>query len=351
MQALIRTVGAFGLGLACWATLVSSAAGQIQAMPPSVLATQPPVPGSAPLWQDNGLREPPLAGAAMTAPGAALPMADAPGCSPYAAYDPPPIGLPLGGSNCWTWQLLPDNILYKSYLAGGREPRFGTQWVYVRNYGWLWDTTLGARVGVLRYGSTDEQWPEGWQIDAEGAAFPRLDTQHARDLVSSDFRFGVPLTAKRGHWEFKFAYYHLSPHLGDEYLLNHPGYPRTNYIRDSLVLGLGLRPHPDWRIYGEVGYAFMIDGGALPWEMQFGVEYSPASPSTIWGAPFVASNAHLRQENDFSGNVAVQAGWQWRGRTGHLFRIGGHYFNGLSDQCQFINQFEDQLGVGIWYDY
>ena len=25
--------------------------------------------------------------------------------------------------------------------------------------------------------------------------------------------------------------------------------------------------------------------------------------------------------------------------------------NGLSDQVQFLNQFEQQIGMGIWYDY
>ena len=28
-----------------------------------------------------------------------------------------------------------------------------------------------------------------------------------------------------------------------------------------------------------------------------------------------------------------------------------HYFNGMSDQYQFFSQFEDQIGVGMWYDF
>ena len=40
-----------------------------------------------------------------------------------------------------------------------------------------------------------------------------------------------------------------------------------------------------------------------------------------------------------------------RGRTGHLFRVGMQYFNGMSDQGQFDNTFEEQIGVGLWYDY
>ena len=27
------------------------------------------------------------------------------------------------------------------------------------------------------------------------------------------------------------------------------------------------------------------------------------------------------------------------------------YFNGMSEQCQFFNTFEEQIGVGLWYDF
>ena len=140
-------------------------------------------------------------------------------------------------------------------------------------------------------------------------------------------------------------------HLGDEFLLKWPGARRINYARDALVLGLGYRPHPDWRFYGETGWAFYVDGGAEPWEFQFGIEFSPARPTTIWGSPFFAINSRLREEVDFGGNLSVQTGWQWRGATGRLLRFGFHYFNGQSDQYQFHDQFEEQFAVGLWYDF
>lgn len=251
----------------------------------------------------------------------------------------------------WTLQILPEGLIYKSYLAGGREPRMASQWAGVDDGNSVWDITLGGRVGILRYGSDDPLWPEGWQIDFEGAAFPRLTLDTQRDLVAADFRAGVPITYRQGPWETKFAYYHLSAHLGDEFLLRRPDVERINYARDVLVLGLGWRPHDDWRFYGEAGWAFYTDGGAEPWEFQFGAEFSPARSTTSWGAPFLAVNSRLREEVDFGGNLTAQAGWQWRGPTGRLLRLGFHYFNGHSDQFQFHEQFEEQYAVGLWYDF
>lgn len=251
----------------------------------------------------------------------------------------------------WCHQILPDGLIYRSYLAGIKEPRFAGQWVHDVNLGWVWDITLGGRVGILRYGTTSVDHPEGWQLDIEGAGMPRLDLEHERDVMASDFRFGIPLTYGRGSYQMKVAYYHLSSHLGDEYMVRHNTLLRRNYSRDVMVWGHSFFLTEDVRLYGEAGWAFAYDGGSEPWELQFGVDYSPVKPTGHRGTPFVAINGHLRQEFDFGGNIVVQTGWQWRGYSGHLFRIGMHYFQGMSDQWEFFDQFEDKLGFGIWYDF
>jgi hypothetical protein len=255
----------------------------------------------------------------------------------------------LTSAEPWSWQAVPNGLLYKSYLAGGKEPRFASEWVHDRDQGWLWDVALGGRVGLVRLGTDNDFWPQGYQLDIEGAAFPRLD--HNRDLISNDYRFGIPLTTRQGPFEAKFGYYHLSSHMGDEFMLSNLGCRRLNYVRESLLLGTAVYLNPSLRLYSEVGYAFYVDGGAEPWEFQFGADFSPAEPSGFWGAPFFAINGHLRQENDFGGNLAVETGWQWRGRGGHLMRVGMRYFNGMSDQYQFFDRFEEQIGAGVWYDY
>jgi hypothetical protein len=259
----------------------------------------------------------------------------------------------LNSDETWTWQWAPTGLMYKSYLASNREPRVGAQLVHERVHGWFWEATVGGRVGLVRYGTENALWPQGWQLDVEGAAFPRLDLEHDMDLMAVDFRGGLLSTTRTGPIETKFGYYHLSSHLGDEYLIRYPDAlnTRINYVRDSLIAGTAVYLNAGLRLYGEVGWAFNTDGGAKPWEFQFGVDFSDPEPSGVCGAPFFAINAHLRQENNFGGNLTVQTGWQWRGRDGHLIRIGMQYFNGLSDQYEFYNTFEEQIGFGLWYDY
>ncbi len=120
----------------------------------------------------------------------------------------------------WDWHILPSGLIFQSYLAGVHESRFASVWNYDREQGWLWDSTLGGRVGLIRYGTAGNYFPQGWQLDIEGAAMPRLELDSGlRDLMSADFRVGSVITYGEGPTQYKIGYYHLSSHLGDEFML------------------------------------------------------------------------------------------------------------------------------------
>ncbi len=266
----------------------------------------------------------------------------------YLGSPPPADTFP---SDWWDWQVLPHGIIYPSYLAGTKEPRFAAHIINAKNDGWLFDAVLGTRVGLLRFGNHDPLFPEGWQVDAEGAAQARLDIPNDVDVRSVDFRAGLPITYGAGAYRFKFGYYHLSSHLGDEFLLKNPGFPRLNFSRDALLVGSMIYLTERLRVYGEAAYAFRTEIGQ-EWEFQFGLDFLPPGPTGIAGAPFFAVNGHLRQEVNYGGALTAQAGWAWRAATStEMLRIGAHYYNGESNQFSFFDNHEQQLGLGVWYDF
>jgi hypothetical protein len=187
-------------------------------------------------------------------------------------------------------------------------------------------------------------------VQLEGAAQPRLQPLlDSSPLVSTDYRVGVPVIYGEGPWQFKLGYYHISAHLGDEYMILHPTADRINYVRDSIMFGVGYYYTENLRLYAEFDYAAGVSDGAEPCEFQFGFDYSPAVRG---GAPFLAAYGNLRQEVDFGGFLVVETGWQWRGGAAmHTFRLGVQYFNGQSPQYEFYNTFEQHAGFGVWYDY
>jgi len=355
-------------------TLVSSVAGVLLAWPSLGAGEDLPSPGLVlPPQVDADAVFP----STDVVPHGVVPLPPTPGSGPVVLdlpYEPyasddgcvvPGAGFPdcfadLWAPRPWQWHLLPNNLIYTSYLAGPKEPRIGSviyddvepAIVGQGREGWLWDTTLGGRASILRYGSDTVVHPQGFEVQIEGAAFVRLDPEDDRDLRSGDYRFGVPLVYGIGRWQTKFAYYHNSAHLGDEFQIKYPTYPRINYVRDCLVWGNSWYPY-DWlRLYGEVGWAFYNAGGSEPWELQGGCELIQARPTGGLGAPFLAVNGMSRQELDWGGNVCVQAGWAWRGRRSEkLYRVGFEYLYGSDPQYEFVYNNQNRCGFGMWYDF
>jgi hypothetical protein len=208
-------------------------------------------------------------------------------------------------------------------------------------------------VGLLRHGTSPTPEANGWQIDFEAVALPRVDPEvESTALESVDYRFGLQWTRRRGPLAMKAGYYHISSHLGDEFLLNNPGFVRLNYVRDGLIFGLMRDLTPDLQAYGEIGYALGHEDGAEPLEFQFGLQYNPAETFGCQGAPFAAAHVHLREDVQFGGGLNLMAGWRWRGAaTGHVLRAGVQYYNGKSIQYSFFNEHEQLFGGGMWLDF
>jgi hypothetical protein len=258
------------------------------------------------------------------------------------------------GSRGLCWQLLPNGLLYKTYLAGEKEPRLQFIKAYDRiSKRYVNDAVLGGRVGIVRYGTKGAYDPQGFQLDLEGAVFARvLPEEESTMLEGSDYRVGLYGTWREDKLSYRFGYYHISSHIGDEFLIANPGFPRINYVRDSALAGIAYETTESSRIYGELGYALGNEGGAEPLEFQFGGEYSPVASNVVVGAPFAAVNRHIREEFHFDGGFNVVAGWGWQGpQTGRRIRLGLNYYRGPSLQYVFFDRKEELIGGGIWLDF
>lgn len=257
-----------------------------------------------------------------------------------------------GECNGYHWEFLPKESLYPFYLADPKASRMAGQWIEATDDGTLLDGTLGGRFGLFRYvDATPGPFKRGIQADIEGSAQVRLDMDREHDVRSVDFRAGVPIAVSFGRFQTRFGYYHLSSHVGDEFLIRLPAFDRLNYSRDVLFLGGAYWLNESTRVYGEAGWAFYYDV-CEPWEFTFGIESAPRRATGLRGAPFYAINSRLQEEVDYGGSLTAQVGWAWRSayNTG-LLRTGLHYFNGKSNQFSFFDDHEELIGAGLWYDF
>ena len=265
------------------------------------------------------------------------------------AQAPPPAQAPAAGDQ---WHVLPLGVLYDSYLAGEKEPRLSWSILEEGPRGRIWDTSVGLRVGLLRHGTSALVDAEGWQVDIEGAAQLRLTPEDGNALESVDYRGGLWLTRRRGPLAVKAGYYHLSAHLGDEFLLKYPDVVRIDYVRDTLVGGVMYDITPTLQTYAEAGYAFVRHGGAEPLEFQLGAQYTGTRFPGRRGTPVAAANVHVRQDLGFRSSLNAILAWGWHSpQTGHQLRAGVHAFTGRSMQYSSFSRTERLIGVGVWFDY
>ncbi len=156
----------FLLSFAAFAALAAAADGQefpaAVSPPPPVSVVQaleieqlPPVDAGGPVFLDDPYLPGPYRGEGFAAG------------VPRDAFDD------LWAPRPWSWHILPNNLIYTSYLAGPKEPRFATVWyddtapdpfTPSESAGWLWDSTLGGRVSILRYGSDPVLHPQGFEV-------------------------------------------------------------------------------------------------------------------------------------------------------------------------------------------
>ena len=256
----------------------------------------------------------------------------------------------LSAGHEWYFDFLPEGLIYRPYLAGPKESRTGIQF-YNTSDRWQFDSSIGAQWGLMRYGTQDSVFPLGWQLDMEASAQFRHSDFASQNVLTNDIRFGLPLSFSRNNHKTKLGLYFLRSNPSSRVLdiiedINDDEF----FQREALVLGHSIYLSDNFRIYGEIGYAFSSKVSDK-WEFQFGAECAPVQKTGILGAPFLAANAYLREEVDFGGIFNLQAGWAWRKRSGRLFRIGLHYANGKSNHFTMHDLFEQQMGFGMWYDF
>src|SRR3989344_391371 len=95
------------------------------------------------------------------------------------------------------------------------------------------DISLGDDFAVYRW--LDVIWHGDLQIGIEAGIWTvfNMDPAHPNiaggtELVNTDFYVGIPLTYARDKWSFRLRGYHVSSHLGDEFLVNHPSFTDVN---------------------------------------------------------------------------------------------------------------------------
>lgn len=287
-------------------------------------------------------------------------------CQKYCTSAPQRVGFPkqrtvgtdlfFGKEGIW----LPQNtILFSPLIA---DPRQATNSAGIRFDG----DVIGSCVGSANFGGDFillrlldvSSFHGDLDIGIQAGVFSVFDLEHPDAcMVNSDFFVSALLGFAVNSWSYRFRLWHLSTHLGDEFLLANSNFARYNLSDEGIDLVVSWRCSPQVRLYGGLGYILFRDDTfpEKPFYCEGGLEYRPFGhrEANIYAQPFFAMHLRLWEEQNFSIDQNYVVGMEWAKfqGIGRKIRAFFEYHKGFSREGQFVKDRSNYYGFRISYGF
>lgn len=245
--------------------------------------------------------------------------------------------------------LLPSGDVFRAPIADPREPRFHQSVVQIHGGSLasrVWLTDHGESIGLLRRENASRQ--SAMQFGLLVAKFAQLDLDtESNDLVNADYMIGFPLTFRRGPLTGRVSLYHVSSHLGDEYLIA-SNRERVNVSFETLDARLS-REWGSWRVYGGGNLVVrrspkdLLAAAAHGGVEHRGVRYGRAVFANGIVYPVAAVDISAPGSQSGGARFSAKAGVELTsnrssGAAGRSMSVLGEYFSGPSQFGQFYRE-------------
>jgi hypothetical protein len=257
-------------------------------------------------------------------------------------------------------------LIYQPMIA---DPRYIGNSVGYR----VGDDTIGNIVVAVSLGDTFPiyRWRNVFpakgdlQFDIEGVAWSLFKMWAGNDvrnewaeLVNTDFLLGLPFSYAFDKWSFRLRPYHISSHLGDEFLAKRPNYQRCNPSMEAVDFFTSYQFNQFLRLYAGPGWIFHSDQTyrLKPFYVEYGGEFRiPGNKSyyhQLYGAPFVAVYFRNWQEMKWRLDTTLTLGYEWSKLQGigRKIRLYLQYHDGYSDG-EFFKMVSRYVGLQLSYGY
>jgi hypothetical protein len=189
---------------------------------------------------------------------------------------------------------------------------------------------------------------------------PHPDLAGGTELVNTDFYCGIPLTYALNQWSFRLRVFHISSHLGDEFLINHPGFDRVNPSIEVGDFAVSYQLTEAIRLYVQPGVIFHSDASfpeKPPLYIQYGTEARFLGckflKQKLFGTCFFAMHIRNMQFLHWNFDGTYRLGYEFSklAGVGRKLRFYAGFHNGYSLEGQFqkerIHYFEFNLSYGF----
>lgn len=261
-------------------------------------------------------------------------------------------GLRAGGGRGVHW--LPRRSIFDPLIADPRWPRVsGTMTRYSGNgegLGRVWAGNFGGALPLLGW---DGRSGGMWQWGAQAAVFTLWDMETlSNDHLNADYLVGFPFFYRRGRFSAMARLYHVSTHLGDEYMLTHPSVARVNLSYEAVDAVLSWQASDAVRVYGGAGRMIRRDPtDTRPGSLQTGAEYQHRRAYGTWRLrPVAALDLQKHEKSGWaSTDLSARAGVSLEHRTFASRRalLLFEFYRGKDPNGQFFRRTVQHAGLGL----
>lgn len=252
-------------------------------------------------------------------------------------------------------RLLPDYpLLWEPWIANPREVMCSL--AYRQG-----DRVLAPSVGAVSFGSefpiyrfcgaNTFCYKSDIELSIEGCLYavfnlnvdtpPGYTFSHA--LINADYYIGIPATLAHDKWTFRFRLYHISSHLGDQFMILNPDFVRKNLEYEAIDLKINYQLNERLMLYGAIGDYIISDKDFPMKQLYFDYGFQYFYPwcydkhNDILWEPFIAAFFQNQQFENWTFNQNWSIGIRSRHPDGDSTRMAFslEYYNGRSQDGMF----------------
>jgi hypothetical protein len=253
-------------------------------------------------------------------------------------------------------EFLPKGHLFEPILLDPLEAQtYGsvlpTYWTEGKKYaGSIVPFAFGFAKPFYRHTSAADR-SEEWVLDL--ASFTQFEAFYdykadraRRQIMNNDYKISIIYNIRRGENNYRIRVYHLSSHLGDDYIYrNQITAPSPNSVNYEQLDFTYSRTVNNWRLYGGAGITLRKSEERKLLSAQLGTFYK--KPSTKAARLVGGVDVKFFQQTDFRpgihGGIGIELGHTQNNLT---FLFEG--YSGFRPYSQFENQQTSWMGIGLY---
>ncbi len=256
-----------------------------------------------------------------------------------------------------------DPPLFRPFVADPRQLDYSVGWRFNDNAMTknvipvsFWDT-----IPFYRWFNV---WPYGGmlQIELDGGLWACFDPcTESAPLINADYYGGLAVSYAFNDWSFRMRLYHISSHIGDEYLLNHPEFDRRNPSAETLDFFFSHDLTDEIRYYAGASVVLQRDEsfkcGRLGIEAGCEVRFTQfgfvQECTNFCGYPYYGMQFGYWNNFDKHVNQTYVLGYEFAKKCGlrRKVRFFIEYHDGYSYEGQFAKEATTYFSVNTSYGY